>query len=215
MRKWAVGLFLLISACFMPRAQTTSSLVRTGVRPPGFVQAPRQDSSGTPRGRYLGRFKVTYYWAVDESEYPVSRSSPIYLADGQLLGRFSSAFVRAFRVEAAACLKDGRRISYLKRANRAKVVDQFLGCGGHRLTELKSIAVDPRLIPLGSVVYIPQAENVSVDGQTQGGVFYAHDVGSAVKGKHIDIFVGRKQNMDAFTSAGMGSSGGVDVYILE
>jgi 3D (Asp-Asp-Asp) domain-containing protein len=215
MRKWAVGLFLLMSACFLPRAQTTSSLVRTGVRPPDFMFAEQQDSSGVPRGRYLGRFKVTYYWAVEENEYPTSRSSAIYLADGQLLGRFSSAFVKAFRVEAAARLKDGRCISYLKRANRARVVDQFLGCGGHKLTDLKSIAVDPRLIPLGSVVYIPQAENVSIDGQTLGGVFYAHDIGSAIKGKHIDIFVGRKQNMDAFTSAGMGSSSGVDVYILE
>ena len=215
MRKWAVGLFLVMSACFLPRAQTTSSLVRTGVRPPDFMFAGQQDSSGIPRGRYLGRFKVTYYWAVDEAEYPTSRSSPLYLSDGQLLGRFSSAFVKAFRVEAAACLKDGRRISYMKQANRVEVVDKFLGCGGHTLADLRSIAVDPRLIPLGSVVYIPQAENVTVDGQTLGGVFYAHDVGSAIKGKHIDIFVGRKQNMDAFTSAGMGSSSGVDVYILE
>jgi 3D (Asp-Asp-Asp) domain-containing protein len=215
MRKWAVGLLLLVSACFLPRAQTTSSLVRTGVRPPDFLFARQQSSSGTPQARYLGRFKVTYYWAVEEDEYPTNRSSPIYLADGQLLGRFPAAFVKAFRVEAAACLKDGRRISYLKKANRARVVDQFLGYGGHRLTSLKSIAVDPRLIPLGSSVYIPQAENVSVDGQTLSGVFYAHDVGSAIRGKHIDIFVGRKRNMDAFTSAGMGSTSGVDVYILE
>jgi 3D (Asp-Asp-Asp) domain-containing protein len=215
MRKWAVGLLLLVSACFLPRAQTTSSLVRAGVRPPDFMLAGQQESAGTRRVRYVGRFKVTYYWAVEETEYPTSRSSPIYLADGQLLGRFSSAFVRAFRVEAAARLRDGRRISYLKRRNRAQVVDQFLGYGGHRLTEMKSIAVDPRLIPLGSIVYIPQAENVSVDGQTLGGVFYAHDIGSAIKGKHIDIFVGRKQYMDAFASAGMGSASGVDVYILE
>ena len=215
MRKWAVGLFLLMSACFLPRAQTTSSVVRAGVQPPDFLLSGLRDSAGVPQGRYLGRFKVTYYWAVEEAEYPTSRSSPLYLADGQLLGRFSSAFVKAFRIEAAACLKDGRRISYLKRAKRAKVVDQFLGCGGYTLAELKSIAVDPRLIPLGSVVYIPQAENVTVDGRTLGGVFYAHDIGSAIKGKHIDIFVGRKQNMDAFSSAGMGGTSGVDVYILE
>ena len=215
MRKCAVGLFLLMAACFLPRAQTTSSVVRAGVRPPDFLFGSSQDSTASSQGRYLGRFKVTYYWAVEEAEYPASRSSALYLADGQLLGRFSAAFVKAFRVEAAARLRDGRRISYLKRANRAKVVDQFLGCGGHNLTELKSIAVDPRLIPLGSVVYIPQAENVTVDGRTLGGVFYAHDVGSAIKGKHIDIFVGRKANMDAFTSAGMGSASGVDVYILE
>lgn len=215
MQRWAVGLFLLMSACFMPKAQTMSSVVRAGVRPPDFMFAGMRDSAGVPQGRYLGRFKVTYYWAVEEAEYPTSRSSPLYLADGQLLGRFSSAFVKAFRVEAAACLKDGRRISYMKRANRVKIVDQFLGYGGYSLSDLKSIAVDPRVIPIGSVVYIPQAENVTVDGRTLGGVFYAHDIGSAIKGKHIDIFVGRKKNMDAFGSAGMGGTSGVDVYILE
>ena len=118
-----------------------SSVVRTGVRPPDFMFAGTRDSAGVPQGRYLGRFKVTYYWAVEEAEYPTSRSSPLYLADGELLGRFSSAFVKAFRVEAAACLKDGRRISYMKRANRVEIVDRFLGCGGDSLAELKSIAV--------------------------------------------------------------------------
>ena len=215
MKKWAVGLFLLASACLLPRVQTTSSVIRAGVRPPVLLLGGTEHGAEAPRARYLGRFKVTYYWAVEEIEYATSRSSPLYLADGQLLGRFSSAFVKAFRVESAARLRDGRCISYLKKSNRATVVDQFLGYGGHRLTELKSIAVDPRLIPLGSVVYIPQAENVSVDGHALSGVFYAHDVGSAVKGKHIDIFVGRKANMDAFTSAGMGSASGVDIYILE
>jgi len=210
-----LGLLLLVAACFVPHAQTTSSVVRAGISTPGFLSGGLRDGAGVPLGRYLGRFKVTYYWAVEEAEYPTSRSLPIYLADGQLLGRFSSAFVKAFKIESAARLRDGRQISYLKRANRAKVVDRFLGYGGHTLSELRSIAVDPRLIPLGSVVYIPQAENVTVEGRALGGVFYAHDIGSAIKGKHIDIFVGRKQNMSAFRSAGMDGTSGVDVYILE
>jgi 3D (Asp-Asp-Asp) domain-containing protein len=182
---------------------------------PDFLQQQLRDSADVPKGRYLGRFKVTYYWAVEEAEYPQTKSKSLYLADGSLLGRFSSAFVKAFKVEAAAKLRDGRLISYLKRANRAQVVDRFLGSAGNTLTELKSIAVDPRLIPLGATVYIPQAEGVVVDGRVLNGVFYAHDVGTAIKGKHIDVFVGRKQFMDAFSSAGMRSTGSVDVYILE
>lgn len=213
MSKWLVGLVLLTSACFVPRVQTSSMNAVT--LPPDFMFKQWDVSSGAPVGRYLGKFKITYYWAVDESDYPVSRSSAIYLADGSLLGRFSSAFVQAFKIEAAALLKDGRKISYMKLANRAEVVDRFLGCGGHKLTELKSIAVDPRIIPLGSTIYIPQAENAVINGQPQDGLFYAGDIGSAVKGKHIDIFVGRKENMEAFSSAGMSSTGSVDVYILE
>lgn len=212
MQKWVVGLLLLSSACFVPRAQT---LVRgrSEVRPPGFLTEDWQnDKSAT--GTYAGKFKVTFYWAVDEGEYPDNKSIPIYLADGSLLGRFADNFVQAFRIEAAAQLRDGRKISYLKKMNRAKVVDRFLGIRGYKLTDLKSIAVDPRIIPIGSVVYIPQAENVVIDGKRHNGLFYAHDIGSAVKGKHIDVFLGRRERMDAFQSAGMRSSGSVDLYIL-
>jgi 3D (Asp-Asp-Asp) domain-containing protein len=214
MRKWSAVVLLLVSACLLPRAQTTGD-IHTGGQPPDFLFASGPDSGSVPAGRYMGRFKVTFYWAVEEVDYPDSKASALYLADGSLLGRFSSAFIKAFKIEAAAQLRDGRMISYLKMANRAMLVDRYLGCGGHTLTAMKSIAVDPRLIPLGSVVYVPQAEGITVDGQVLNGVFYAHDIGSAIKGKHIDVFIGRKKYMDDFSSAGMGSSGSVDVYVLE
>jgi len=212
-RKASFGLVCLCAACFVPKNQTVGSTV--GTMPPSFMFKDWSADTVLPAGRYLGKFKVTYYWVVEEADYPQSKSNALYLADGSLLGRFSSAFVKAFRTESAAELKDGRRISYLKRRGRAQVVDEFLGYGGHTLVELKSIAVDPRVIPLGSRVYIPQAASVVVDGKPQSGVYYAHDIGSAVKGKHIDVFVGRKANMTCFSLAGMRSSGSVDVYVLE
>lgn len=46
----------------------------------------------------------------------------------------------------------------------------------------KTIAVDPKIIPLGSVLYI--------DGY---GVFIAEDTGSKIKGNRADIFVNTKQ----------------------
>jgi 3D (Asp-Asp-Asp) domain-containing protein len=168
-----------------------------------------------PFGRYLGRFRVTYYWVVEEVDFPASTSVPIYDPRGQLIGRFSSAFVRAFKTESAARLRDGRKMSYLKRRNRAEVVDEFLGNGGHTLVELKSVAVDPRVIPLGSRLYVPQAGGVVVNGTQLSGLFYAHDIGGAIKGKRLDIFLGSRENMEAFSAAGMGSSSSVDVYLLE
>lgn len=45
----------------------------------------------------------------------------------------------------------------------------------------KTIAVDPRVIPLHSIVYIEGL-----------GYFVAEDTGSAIKGNKIDIFVGSK-----------------------
>ena len=45
-----------------------------------------------------------------------------------------------------------------------------------------SIAVDPRLIPLGSRVYVPFYR------QLGGGWFVAGDTGGAIKGRHIDVY---------------------------
>jgi 3D (Asp-Asp-Asp) domain-containing protein len=45
-----------------------------------------------------------------------------------------------------------------------------------------SIAVDPRLIPLGSRVYIPAYRRLG------GGWFVAQDTGGAIKGRHVDVY---------------------------
>jgi 3D (Asp-Asp-Asp) domain-containing protein len=45
-----------------------------------------------------------------------------------------------------------------------------------------SIAVDPRLIPLGSHVYVPGYRHIG------GGWFIAQDTGGAIKGRHIDVY---------------------------
>ncbi|MDG0790632.1 3D domain-containing protein [Cohnella ginsengisoli] len=53
--------------------------------------------------------------------------------------------------------------------------------------KLGTIAVDPKVIPLGTKVYIT---GYSLDGLPVGGMFaVASDAGSAIKGNRIDIFV--------------------------
>lgn len=62
-----------------------------------------------------------------------------------------------------------------------------------------TIAVDPELIPMHSVVYIPGI-----------GVRYAEDTGGAVKGRHIDVFYNDDEYARHF-----GVKQAVDIYILE
>ncbi|MDQ6605761.1 MAG: 3D domain-containing protein [Actinomycetota bacterium] len=50
------------------------------------------------------------------------------------------------------------------------------------LAYLRSVAVDPRLIPFGSHIYIPAYRSVN------GGWFEADDTGGAIIGRHIDVF---------------------------
>lgn len=214
MNRLPILIFFLVSGCLGPKVQNVYQ-DPTHQIPPAWLFAGVGREQPVRTARYLGRFKVTYYWVVEEKDYPRSHTVPLYTQDGSLLGRFSPSFVKEFKTESAARLRNGTCISYLKKQNRVQLVNKFLGHGGYTLTELKSIAVDPKVIPLGSKVYIPQAENVVIEGKQLNGIFYAHDIGSAVDGKHIDIFIGKKSNMTAFASAGMKSSGSVDVYILE
>lgn len=51
------------------------------------------------------------------------------------------------------------------------------------------IAVDPRVIPLGSKVYVE-----STDGTSDYGFAIAEDTGSAIKGNRVDIFIGDRKS---------------------
>jgi 3D (Asp-Asp-Asp) domain-containing protein len=86
--------------------------------------------------------------------------------------------------------------------NLFRPVDSPYGDGtdGFILRPYRSIAVDPHLIPLGTVIYIPSARGVKItltSGETveHDGYFFAADIGSAIQGHHIDTFLGvNKQN---------------------
>ena len=57
------------------------------------------------------------------------------------------------------------------------------GASGRTLTYWGSVAVDPSLIPYGSLVYIS-----ALKSRNGTGWFCADDTGGAIKGRHIDIF---------------------------
>jgi len=175
-----------------------------------------QKASKLRKGSYLGRYKVTFYWLVEESQYEGKKNCPLYTTDGRLIGRFTQQFIRDFRIESCALLNDGRIISYMKRRDRCEVVDAPIGTNGFTLTDLKSVAVDPSLITVGSRLYIPDADDVPIGSNTyHDGVFQAHDIGSAVKGQHLDVYLGLKSNMDYFRSTSLCRGGDVDVYLLQ
>lgn len=78
----------------------------------------------------------------------------------------------------------------------SKVAAPF-GTGGKGwwLVPFRSIAVDRKVVPLGTVVYIPSARGQQVvlpDGRAwqHDGYFLAADTGGAIKTNHIDLFTG-------------------------
>lgn len=57
---------------------------------------------------------------------------------------------------------------------------------GARAKEFHTVAVDPKVIPLGSILYIEFPEAYA----SRNGVYVAEDIGSAIKGNRIDVFFG-------------------------
>jgi 3D (Asp-Asp-Asp) domain-containing protein len=73
------------------------------------------------------------------------------------------------------------------------------GTGGFNLIPYRTIAVDRSQIPIGSVLFIPAARGMRIilpSGETvvHDGYFFAADVGSAIHGNHIDVFVGTAEH---------------------
>ncbi|HEY5142707.1 MAG TPA: 3D domain-containing protein [Solirubrobacteraceae bacterium] len=66
---------------------------------------------------------------------------------------------------------------------RAPTDITFAAGASRPLRYYRSIAVDPNLIPLGSLVYVPAYKPLNRDGW-----FRADDTGGAIIGRHIDVY---------------------------
>ena len=83
---------------------------------------------------------------------------------------------------------------------------------GHSWSSARSIAVDPRFIPLGSKVIIKFLDKRF---QQYNGVYTARDTGGAIKGRKIDLFFGDFGNNEANEEAMSFGHPQAEVAILE
>jgi 3D (Asp-Asp-Asp) domain-containing protein len=81
------------------------------------------------------------------------------------------------------------------RRARFMAVSHALGCGVRNLPLMpfRTIAVDPAVIPLESVIFVPElrGREFALNDKTyiHDGYLFAGDRGGAIKGKHIDVFL--------------------------
>ena len=91
--------------------------------------------------------------------------------------------------QAACDYKPSRRVRFHEDPNKYGT-----GVMNLPLTPYKSIAVDKRVIPYGSKIYIPSAVGTEYkfEGKTlvHDGIFFAQDTGGLIKGNHIDVYIG-------------------------
>lgn len=164
---------------------------------------------GTEAGRVVGRFKNTYYDFPSERELSGGAAVRLYDASCQPVAQVSSEFFERMCVQGSGTLTSGDTVSFAKRdcscAATCPRTQQRLcfdrldaasfpwgrGATGRPITALRSLAVDPSVVPMGSLVYVPEFDGLSLPGGAEhDGCFIAQDRGMWVKGRHIDVFAG-------------------------
>jgi len=207
-----------------------------GIRPApelGETPEPMPEAASESR-RLVGSFRPTFYCLADESNgryAGLPADAEILDIYGRTIARVCGEFKRKADLEGSARLIDGRVINFAGRAPdgiRYRVVygaEYGLGAANaeytsstepYKLIPYRSVAVDPKQIPLGSVLFIPRAEGVPLPGgEEHDGYFLAHDVGGAITSQRIDLFVGTEEDVrNSFTRNGLSNMAPVQVYLV-
>lgn len=158
----------------------------------------------------LGRFRNTHYYVALERDYTLEPKDQFLLSmEDQVLAQVSSAYKHALSIEGTGRLVNEKIITFAGRKEGEiryffSRSEYGLGVGGCALKPFHTIAVDPTKIPLGAVVQIQETVGMLLpDGSRHDGLWRAEDIGSAIQGDHIDLFVGNGDQGEVLRRAGI------------
>jgi 3D (Asp-Asp-Asp) domain-containing protein len=163
------------------------------------------------------QWALRFYWLVLEDDYqdpegenvpksgrgknvPVSTKVDLYTPLGFFLGRVSERLAWALRLEGSGLMSDGRVINYSGKCpfGYGTCFEQLdvkehpfgRGSGSRPLIPFKSVAIDPRLVPIGEPIYVPEFDGLVLpDGSIHDGCVRADDTGGGIKKRKMDFFV--------------------------
>lgn len=183
-------------------------------------------------GQAMETFRNTYYDFPEEPSTPESgETRVVFDPTCKPIRTVSQWFHDRLCVQGSGRLATGETVSFAKRDCSCAAVcprtDQKIcfdmldpklyphgrGATGGAITPLLSVAVDPKVIPLKTVLYIPDFHGLrGPDGKTHDGCFIAEDRGLKVVGNHIDIFTGKPSTTTSWNKA-VPSNKGVKVIV--
>lgn len=178
------------------------------------------------------RYRNTYYdFPRDLDGAKATVTAQIFDAQCAPISTVSKAFHDAVCVQGSGKLSTGETVSFARRGcecaaecprTSQKICFEKLdpkrfphgrGARGTPITPLRSVAVDPEVVPLGTALYIPDYQGLRrPDGETHDGCFLAEDRGLKVRGHHVDIFTGDPSTTVSWNQA-VPSNQGVRVII--
>jgi len=125
-----------------------------------------------------------------------------------ILAEVDKEFAKALALQGTGRLKDGRLLNVGggqncecdRRPCFHVIENQTWGRAGtgQPLQPFRTVAVDPAVIKLGSLLYVPLLDGRTMPGKAPWGGFkhdgcvVADDTGGGIKGKQLDLFVGQK-----------------------
>lgn len=189
------------------RRDTRSHTIGKPRRP---EQSRTEPSSATSpvTGRSLGVFHNTYYSFPNEAEYDGAKTT-IFDATCKPIAEVPKAFHDKLCVQGSGRLASNRTVSFAKRncecaalcpRSGQKICYEALdpaafpwgrGATGKAITPFRTIAVDSKVIALGTPVFIPAYTSQPMpDGSVHDGCFLAEDRGLKVVGHRVDVFTG-------------------------
>lgn len=165
--------------------------------------------------RLLGEFDITYYWMARERGESAERDVPIYDKQCQPLATVSQAFAERLALEGTGQLRDGRTLNVAGtcQCNDAPTVCFFMlgrkkrwgvGVAKRPLSPYRSVAVNPETIQIGTKLYIPELDGLTMPGARPYGGFVhdgcvvADDTGGNVDSQQIDLFMALRVHYEAF-----------------
>jgi 3D (Asp-Asp-Asp) domain-containing protein len=204
------------SAGAQPSARTI------GGQPP---PEPSEPGAGGGGGRVLGRFRNTYYDFPNEADHNGAKVS-LMNASCQPIAEVPKGFYDTVCVQGSGSLARGGTVSFAKRdctcaevcpRTGQRICFEALdkttfpwgrGAAGVPIAPLRSVAADTRVLPMGTVLYIPELDGVS----RSDGCFVVEDRGLRVQGEHVDIFTGMPAET-ATLNAAVPSNQGVTIVL--
>jgi hypothetical protein len=162
----------LISAALIVRAWYTSSKNTVPVDP-----------------QFPIRLKLTYYY-VHKAK---AGNIPILDSTGGTIALVSYDSYKNMVLEGTGRLPDGRLANVTMDTTQHptfgklyvfKIVRAATGASGKELTPFESVAVDRKVFPMGTKLSLKELNRIVV----------AEDTGGAIKGNHIDYFIGEEGN---------------------
>jgi len=213
---------------------SASAAVVEAAPPPTFEASPTPLApvSVAASGMNGALFRNTYYFFPEEPTYPEQgETRSLFDARCKSLRTVSQDFHDKLCVQGSGRLATGETVSFAKRdcscaaecpRTGHRICYELLersafpwgrGANGRAITPLRTVAVDPTEIPLGTVLYVPEMNGLrDLDGNAHDGCFIAEDRGSKIKGKHLDFFVGSAATGDSWNRA-VPSNRGVHVIV--